>query len=324
MTTSQRAGVPRQLTWAIWRGGCPTAYVIDGRIDERMNIGGVKVMPNLLEDAALACRGVLDACRLRAPRQARPGRALDSRRGAAGDHPRDADDLASAECPRRAARHAHRVERGNPAAPWATRSSERPCDRCRSRAALTSPTRLKRRVDSACLSYHARVRPRALALRSSPAGESPTPKLDADVSRSTPRPARPGRRPRRRPRRRRRRSTRFHRLPCDDPWRWNASPWPARPGPTGAERAWRSASARQRNGRAHRALRGLDTPSRAAASRRSPVARRRARPRRHRPRAADLRKHGQAPRRIGRSSAGARGAAPPRRSPSSALDRSGP
>ncbi|MBX3483931.1 class I adenylate-forming enzyme family protein [Phenylobacterium sp.] len=43
------------------------AYVIDGRIDERMNIGGVKVMPNLLEDAALACPGVHDAAAFALP-----------------------------------------------------------------------------------------------------------------------------------------------------------------------------------------------------------------------------------------------------------------
>lgn len=43
------------------------AYVIDGRIDERMNIGGVKVMPNILEDAALACPGVQDAAAFALP-----------------------------------------------------------------------------------------------------------------------------------------------------------------------------------------------------------------------------------------------------------------
>ncbi|MBL8554437.1 MAG: acyl--CoA ligase [Phenylobacterium sp.] len=43
------------------------AYVIDGRIDERMNIGGVKVMPNLLEDAALACPDVQDAAAFALP-----------------------------------------------------------------------------------------------------------------------------------------------------------------------------------------------------------------------------------------------------------------
>ena len=35
--------------------------VVDGRTDDRMNFGGMKFLPNLLEDVALGCPGVVDA-----------------------------------------------------------------------------------------------------------------------------------------------------------------------------------------------------------------------------------------------------------------------
>lgn len=35
--------------------------VIDGRKDDRMNLGGMKFLPNLLEDVAMGCPGVIDA-----------------------------------------------------------------------------------------------------------------------------------------------------------------------------------------------------------------------------------------------------------------------
>ncbi len=35
--------------------------VVDGRTDERMNFGGMKFLPNLLEDVAMGCPGVVDA-----------------------------------------------------------------------------------------------------------------------------------------------------------------------------------------------------------------------------------------------------------------------
>lgn len=41
--------------------------VLEGRADERMNLGGRKFMPNLLEEAALACPGVGDAAAFAAP-----------------------------------------------------------------------------------------------------------------------------------------------------------------------------------------------------------------------------------------------------------------
>lgn len=41
--------------------------VIDGRVDERMNIGGVKVLPNRLEDAALEHPGVRDCAAFALP-----------------------------------------------------------------------------------------------------------------------------------------------------------------------------------------------------------------------------------------------------------------
>jgi long-chain acyl-CoA synthetase len=41
--------------------------VLEGRADERMNLGGIKVMPALLEEAALACPGVRDAAAFAVP-----------------------------------------------------------------------------------------------------------------------------------------------------------------------------------------------------------------------------------------------------------------
>ena len=41
--------------------------IIEGRIDDRMNLGGVKFMPNVLEEAAAECPGVLDAAAFAAP-----------------------------------------------------------------------------------------------------------------------------------------------------------------------------------------------------------------------------------------------------------------
>jgi acyl-coenzyme A synthetase/AMP-(fatty) acid ligase len=41
--------------------------IIDGRLDERMNLGGHKFMPALLEDAALECPGILDAAAFAVP-----------------------------------------------------------------------------------------------------------------------------------------------------------------------------------------------------------------------------------------------------------------
>ena len=43
------------------------SFVIDGRIDERMNIGGIKLLPNVLEDAALSHPGVIDAAAFALP-----------------------------------------------------------------------------------------------------------------------------------------------------------------------------------------------------------------------------------------------------------------
>lgn len=41
--------------------------LLDGRVDDRMNLGGVKFMPSRLEDPALACPGVLDAAAFAVP-----------------------------------------------------------------------------------------------------------------------------------------------------------------------------------------------------------------------------------------------------------------
>jgi acyl-CoA synthetase (AMP-forming)/AMP-acid ligase II len=41
--------------------------IIDGRVDERLNLGGYKFLPNLMEDAAMACAGVADAAAFSAP-----------------------------------------------------------------------------------------------------------------------------------------------------------------------------------------------------------------------------------------------------------------
>ncbi len=41
--------------------------VLEGRAEERMNLGGIKVMPALLEEAALACPGVRDAAAFAVP-----------------------------------------------------------------------------------------------------------------------------------------------------------------------------------------------------------------------------------------------------------------
>lgn len=41
--------------------------VIDGRRDDRMNFGGMKFLPNLLEEAALSCPGVVDCACFAAP-----------------------------------------------------------------------------------------------------------------------------------------------------------------------------------------------------------------------------------------------------------------
>ena len=43
--------------------------VLEGRIDERMNVGGRKIMPHTIEEAALACPGVVDAAAFAAPDQ---------------------------------------------------------------------------------------------------------------------------------------------------------------------------------------------------------------------------------------------------------------
>ena len=41
--------------------------IVEGRADDRMNLGGVKFMPGVLEDAALACPGVRDAAAFAVP-----------------------------------------------------------------------------------------------------------------------------------------------------------------------------------------------------------------------------------------------------------------
>jgi acyl-coenzyme A synthetase/AMP-(fatty) acid ligase len=41
--------------------------VLEGRLDDRMNLGGIKFMPQTLEAAALACRGVLDCAAFAVP-----------------------------------------------------------------------------------------------------------------------------------------------------------------------------------------------------------------------------------------------------------------
>ena len=45
----------------------PGRLVVEGRADDRMNLGGVKFMPNVLEEAAAECPGVLDAAAFAAP-----------------------------------------------------------------------------------------------------------------------------------------------------------------------------------------------------------------------------------------------------------------
>jgi acyl-coenzyme A synthetase/AMP-(fatty) acid ligase len=41
--------------------------ILEGRVDDRMNLGGVKFMPTVLEDAALACPGVVDCAAFAVP-----------------------------------------------------------------------------------------------------------------------------------------------------------------------------------------------------------------------------------------------------------------
>ncbi len=41
--------------------------LIDGRVDDRMNLGGAKFLPNLLDEVALSCPGVVDAAAFAAP-----------------------------------------------------------------------------------------------------------------------------------------------------------------------------------------------------------------------------------------------------------------
>lgn len=41
--------------------------VLEGRLDDRMNLGGIKFMPGLLESAALACEGVVDCAAFAVP-----------------------------------------------------------------------------------------------------------------------------------------------------------------------------------------------------------------------------------------------------------------
>jgi acyl-CoA synthetase (AMP-forming)/AMP-acid ligase II len=43
------------------------ALVMEGRADDRMNLGGIKVMPSVLEDAAFECPGVYDAAAFAVP-----------------------------------------------------------------------------------------------------------------------------------------------------------------------------------------------------------------------------------------------------------------
>lgn len=44
--------------------------VLEGRLDDRMNLGGIKFMPQTLESAALACRGVRDCAAFAVPDEA--------------------------------------------------------------------------------------------------------------------------------------------------------------------------------------------------------------------------------------------------------------